>query len=762
MILKPTNAICTLFSLIIVICLANTALCENYGISENDQAEKRIVQMDQNRVKTEQIKTTSKPDAIVKVQPSKSQYFRLSKALFIVSGLFLLIIFIGFLIKNRYLNREVNKYRQKNQEAFDSKIKYRLLFDNSRSLIVLFGEDGICQAINQICASYFGGKPKDFVYRSLGDIFPQSKAVLIPMIRDVARTGIPQEFEDLVEFHLGKRWLSVVVQPLNNAEGVANSVKVVAQDITHRKKAAQELIESEAMFRLISEQSFVSIFIFQKEGIKYANKASESLIGMTIKEITRASLGEICSMVHKDDIDFVLEKFNSEHHYKSGSYYQYRFSPESGPEKILEQFTKSIMYRGKSAFLVSVFDVTERNREEIALKKSSEKFRRMIIQAPYPIIITKPNQDIDYFNDEFTRIFGYTTQDVPTTKIWWGKAYPDLKYQEKVRGQWKKAVKESLASNISLEPQEWEPTCKDGSKKIVEFRMVPVDDILLIVLNDLTEKRKTQEMMMQTEKMMSVGALAAGMAHEINNPLGGIMQGAQNILRRISTDMVANVEVADECGIDLDKLNDYLEKRKVLRFIQGIRESGDRAAKIVSNMLQFSRRSESKMAPKKLSKLIRKTVELANNDYDLKKKYDFRDLKITEEFDSSMKEVNCTETEIEQVVLNLLRNAAQSMIEADREPCVTIRLYSEADSAVIEIEDNGPGMDESIRKRVFEPFFTTKPVGEGTGIGLSVSYMIITNNHKGTMEVESEPGKGACFIIKIPHKREGFHISKTV
>jgi len=118
-----------------------------------------------------------------------------------------------------------------------------------------------------------------------------------------------------------------------------------------------------------------------------------------------------------------------------------------------------------------------------------------------------------------------------------------------------------------------------------------------------------------------------------------------------------------------------------------------------------------------------------------------------------MPQVKCEASKIQQVIFNILKNGAQVMsesVEKKKEPRFTLRLMPEEDMARIEIEDNGPGMDEATRKRVFEPFYTTKPVGAGTGLGLSVSYFIITENHGGTMEVESEPGKGAKFIIRLP------------
>jgi len=150
--------------------------------------------------------------------------------------------------------------------------------------------------------------------------------------------------------------------------------------------------------------------------------------------------------------------------------------------------------------------------------------------------------------------------------------------------------------------------------------------------------------------------------------------------------------------------------------------------------------------------LIENVLELAGKDYNLKKKYDFRNIKIIRDFDSDLPLVTCTETEVEQVVLNLLNNAAWAMAIAkkDAPPQITLRVNAENRMARIEIEDNGPGMEEAVRSKIFEPFFTTKSVGEGTGLGLSVSYMIITNNHQGTMEVASEPGKGTRFIIQLP------------
>jgi two-component system, NtrC family, sensor kinase len=275
----------------------------------------------------------------------------------------------------------------------------------------------------------------------------------------------------------------------------------------------------------------------------------------------------------------------------------------------------------------------------------------------------------------------------------------------------------------------------------------------VIRVDDVTERVRMEEMMIQSEKMLTVGGLAAGMAHEINNPLAGILQNAQVVLNRISKDLPANRQAAAACGTSMEAIRSFMEKRDIPKMLEAIRSSGGQAAHIVENMLSFSRKSEAVFHSRALSDLLDKTVELASKDYDLKKKYDFRQIEIVREYDPDLQDVACEETKIQQVILNLLKNAAQCMakqIDRVEPPRMTLRLIKDGHMARIEVEDNGSGMSEKDRKRIFEPFFTTKDVGEGTGLGLSVSYFIIAENHGGSMTVESAPGKGSKFIIRLP------------
>ena len=206
----------------------------------------------------------------------------------------------------------------------------------------------------------------------------------------------------------------------------------------------------------------------------------------------------------------------------------------------------------------------------------------------------------------------------------------------------------------------------------------------------------------------------------------------------------------------------YLEQREILSFLEDIRISGLRAAQIVENMLAFSRKPDAEGSTTTLTELLDRTLLLAKSDYDLKKRYDFRQIEIVREYAPDVPLVVCQASKVQQVFLNILRNGAEAMLEVHDKghvPRFVLRVLPDGPYVRVEIEDNGPGMDEATRKRIFEPFFTSKPPGRGTGLGLFVSYFIITEDQGGTLSVESQPGSGCRFIIRLPMagRKQGDH-----
>lgn len=275
----------------------------------------------------------------------------------------------------------------------------------------------------------------------------------------------------------------------------------------------------------------------------------------------------------------------------------------------------------------------------------------------------------------------------------------------------------------------------------------------VVRIDDVTERTRLEEAMVQSEKMMSVGGLAAGMAHEINNPLSAMVQSAQTVRRRLSARVPANRTAATEAGLDMTALQRYLENRDIDRFLDHVLNAGDRAGDIVTNMLQFSRQSGSSRQPRALGDILSRSISIAMSDLDLRRSVHDGAL-VVEEHWSECADVHVpvVSSEIEQVLFNLIKNAWQALGSSRRPGRIRIDCSVTADHCTIRVTDNGPGMVESTSKRVFEPFFTTKDVGQGTGLGLSVAYFIVTTHHQGELTVTSSPDWGTTFAIRLPRR----------
>jgi len=392
----------------------------------------------------------------------------------------------------------------------------------------------------------------------------------------------------------------------------------------------------------------------------------------------------------------------------------------------------------------------EIDRRESDLKKLRETLQNIVDSMPSVLVGVDPDGRVTQWNREAQKKSGIDAGDA--TGRYAKDVYPFLATAMD-------RVQRALEENRPFKESKVSSPI-DGDVRYSDITVYPLQTSstggAVIRVDDVTERVRIEEMMVQSEKMLSVGGLAAGMAHEINNPLAGILQNIQVMQNRLSSDLPKNHEVAEQCGITMDAIRAYMQGRNMLEMMALIMDSGKRAAKIVENMLSFSRKSEAAASRCNLPQLLDATVDLAGNDYDLKKKYDFRKIKIVRDYDSQVPEIFCEASKIQQVFLNILSNGAQAMAANPGQtvPHFILRVKRAAEKACVEIEDNGPGMEAAVRKRIFEPFYTTKSVGVGTGLGLSVSYFIITENHGGTLSVTSAPGAGSCFTIQLPIQKE--------
>ena len=259
----------------------------------------------------------------------------------------------------------------------------------------------------------------------------------------------------------------------------------------------------------------------------------------------------------------------------------------------------------------------------------------------------------------------------------------------------------------------------------------------------LSKVDEAQQQLLQSEKMAAIGQLAAGVAHEINNPVGFVNSNlgtlktyTQQLLQLIDAYESGDaVNIAEQRKIaDLDFLREDLPA-----LLEESRDGLERVTRIVQDLKDFSRVDQAERQRADLNAAMQSTLNVVRNE--LKYKAD-----VVLEL-GQIPEIVCIPAQLNQVFMNLLVNAAQAIPERGT---ITVRSGLERDHVWFEIEDTGSGMSEEVRKRIFEPFFTTKPVGKGTGLGLSISYDIVVKKHHGRMDVHSELGKGTCFRLWLP------------
>ncbi len=265
----------------------------------------------------------------------------------------------------------------------------------------------------------------------------------------------------------------------------------------------------------------------------------------------------------------------------------------------------------------------------------------------------------------------------------------------------------------------------------------------------LSELKAVQNQLIQQEKLASLGELTAGIAHEIQNPLNFV-----NNFSEVSAELVAEIKEEREKGperdegLELELLDDLAQN------LQKITHHGVRASSIVKGMLQHSRASTGQREPTDLNALADEYLKLAYHGLRAKDKTFNAFLKT--DFGATIGPISVVPQDIGRVLLNMYNNAfyaTQQRVHLNQpgyQPTVTVRTECVGESVRIYVGDNGTGMPEAVKAKMFQPFFTTKPTGQGTGLGLSLAYDIVTKGHGGTIEVESEEGEGTEFVIELP------------
>lgn len=390
-------------------------------------------------------------------------------------------------------------------------------------------------------------------------------------------------------------------------------------------------------------------------------------------------------------------------------------------------------------------EIDQRTSSENLLRATETYLNSIIQSMPSMLIGIDAGGGIFQWNRRAEDITGVKAQDALGCDAW--QIYPQLPVS---RALVKQAQKTRKAMHLKNSQQ---------GEDYLNVVVYPLQDEdlpgVILLIDDVTQTVQAENLLIQKDKMLSMGELAGGMAHDINNPLSAILQTVQTVERRLSPSLAKNQQAAQELGTSIELIAAYVERRGVAELLHGLQEAGQQAAAIVTNLLEFAR---SRGHDKQLSDvidLIEHTLDLARNVFSLQHGLRFQDIKIKRDYQQDLPEFPCYAAELQQVFLNLFRNANHALQAVDKPghvPCIHIMVAMDDEALNIEIADNGIGIDSAIKKRIFEPFFTTKDFagGEGSGLGLSVSHFIITHHHKGTINVESSINAGTRFRIRLP------------
>lgn len=596
---------------------------------------------------------------------------------------------------------------KKTEEALkESEERYRNFFQSANEGIFQTTRGGRYLNVNPAFVKMFGFNSKEEMINGVTDIGKQ--LYVNPGDREIfkkilSEKGYVNGFEiEVYRKDKSKFWISTNAHVIRDDNGNILYLEGTNEDITARKLFDSAMKESELKFRSIFQNSPNAISLTKKGEIIIVNDYFLKMFGYDkVEEL----LGEnILSIYHPDSREIV------------DGYIQKRANDEYAP---LKYDTKGIKKNGKSfdmevnistynindeVFTMAVMiDITERKSYEDNLQRISNFYNNVLESTPVSVIVLDINFNVVMFNKYAEKMFRMKKNQVN------GRNFFDIRPEF---GKYKESLLNVVVSKeiISREKTIYKVNDKNFFFNVIIYPIVDKEITTAIVLNiqDVTENVILEENLIQSEKLKSLGELSAGMAHEINQPLTGIIMSSDNIMDYISED-------------EIDKV--YIENKLV-----NIVSYADRIKKIIEHVRAFSREQSDT-----LSMAININDAIENSLSLITMQYKNRDIDLKTTLIDNPPKIKGNIYKIEQVILALLSNSKDAILEKSKNKSykdnetktIEIKTYLADNLLYLEVFDNGIGIDEENQKKIFIPFFTTKEVNKGTGLGLSIVYGIV-------------------------------------
>ncbi len=608
--------------------------------------------------------------------------------------------------------------RKRSEEALKvSEEKFRSFIENSYDVFCVMKSDSTIQYISPSVKKVLGFDPTELMGKQgLGLLHPEDLSIAEKALQKIVPVPGAAITVEMRHRHKDGSWRSIEITAVNLLDNPAvQGIVLNNRDVTDKKQAEEALRHSEESFRNLIENSNDVISLVGADGkARYVSPSIKKVMGYDPEERIGHSFLEL---VHPEDQPRVMELFR-EFAYKPGVTVssEARAKHKNGTWRHVEAVATNLLnHPGIRGIIFNYRDITGKKLAEEALKISEENFRMLIEKSPDAMVVHRVDK-IYYVNPAFLKLLGYEKAEELIGRS------PEFMMPPEEREKIIARIQKLNQGERYNPPVERRVVKKNGEMiplEVVSFSIVFQGELMVVaVMRDLTERKNSEKALMKFERLSTIGEMAAGLAHEIRNPLASISTAAQLLGRKLTK-----------------------EGKKDDSYISTILEQSERLEQLVRDTMVYARAEKDlPKDPFPLKPALEAALRLCQVQFGPSH------AKIKVEWDLPKKDLKlfANPQRIQQILINLILNAYQVMPEGGK---LKISMRSLGDSAFIRVEDSGPGIKDEDVNRVFEPFFTTK--GGGSGLGLAISQKI-AGQYGGKISFERLFPRGTAFTFEVP------------